>query len=101
MSRVTPNPLACPVDATIQEAARLMAEHDRVELPVIDSDSRPVGVISERDITRRAVAAGKVPITSVRQVMSRLAVPTGGEPNPAVDDDDGACCGMLPGRRGP
>jgi hypothetical protein len=41
------------VDATIQEAARLMAKHDRAELPVIDSDSWPIGVISERDITRR------------------------------------------------
>ncbi len=97
----TPYPVACPVDATIQEAARLMAQHDRTELPVVDADSRPIGVISERDITRRAVAAGKVPITSVRQVMSPSPAPAGGAPNPAVDDDEGACCGMLPGRLGP
>jgi CBS domain-containing protein len=59
-----------------------MVEHDRAELPVIDADSNPIGVISERDITRRAVAAGKVPITSVRQVMSFSPPLGGGAPKP-------------------
>lgn len=33
--------------------------------------------------------------------MSPLRLGDGGGPVAAVDDDEGACCGMLPGRRGP
>ena len=54
---------------TIQEAARLMAEMDAGIMPVREGD-RLVGMISDRDITVRAVAQGKGPDTSVRDVMT-------------------------------
>jgi CBS domain-containing protein len=56
-------------DQTIRDAARLMAECDCGVLPVGEND-RLVGMITDRDIAVRAVAAGKGPDTPVREVMS-------------------------------
>jgi CBS domain-containing protein len=55
---------------SIREAARMMAEIDAGALPVGEND-RLVGMITDRDIAVRAVAAGKGPDTPVRDVMSR------------------------------
>jgi CBS domain-containing protein len=54
---------------SIRDAARLMAEIDAGVLPVGEND-RLVGMITDRDIAVRAVAQGKGPTTSVRDVMS-------------------------------
>ena len=54
---------------TIRDVAKMMAEIDAGILPVGEND-RLVGMISDRDITVRAVAAGKGPETLVRDVMS-------------------------------
>jgi CBS domain-containing protein len=56
-------------DQSIREAARIMAEIDAGALPVGDND-RLLGMITDRDIAIRAVAAGKSPDTPVREVMS-------------------------------
>jgi CBS domain-containing protein len=57
-------------DQPISEAARLMGELDIGALPVEEND-RLVGMITDRDIAVRAVAAGRGPDTAVREVMSR------------------------------
>jgi len=54
---------------SIRDAARIMDEIDAGVLPVGEND-RLVGMITDRDITVRAVAAGKGPDTPVRDVMS-------------------------------
>jgi CBS domain-containing protein len=54
---------------TIRDVAKMMAEIDAGILPVGEND-RIVGMISDRDIAVRAVAAGKGPETPVRDVMS-------------------------------
>jgi CBS domain-containing protein len=54
---------------SIREAAQMMAELDAGALPVGEND-RLVGMITDRDIAVRAVAAGKGPDTPVREVMS-------------------------------
>jgi CBS domain-containing protein len=54
---------------TIREAARAMAEIDAGVLPVGEND-RLVGMITDRDIAVRAVAAGKSPDTPIREIMS-------------------------------
>ncbi len=54
---------------TIQEAARLMAEIDTGIMPVREGD-RLVGMITDRDITVRAVAQGRGPDTPIREVMT-------------------------------
>ena len=55
---------------TIREAARMMADIDAGAVPVQEND-RLVGMITDRDIAVRAVAAGKGPDTPVRDVMSQ------------------------------
>ena len=55
---------------TIRQAALLMGKNDCGALPVADKDSL-IGMITDRDIAIRAVAAGKGPKTLVREVMSQ------------------------------
>jgi CBS domain-containing protein len=56
-------------DETIQEAARAMASVDAGVLPVTEDD-RLVGMLTDRDIAIRGVAAGCGPDAKVRDVMS-------------------------------
>jgi CBS domain-containing protein len=57
-------------DDSLQTAARMMADLDAGILPVGEND-RLVGMITDRDITVRAVAAGRNPEkTTVRDAMS-------------------------------
>lgn len=56
-------------DQTIKDAAHLMAELDIGCLPVEDGD-RLVGMITDRDIAVRAIAEGRGPQTTIREVMS-------------------------------
>jgi CBS domain-containing protein len=55
--------------ATVREAARLMGDIDAGILPVAEGD-RLVGMITDRDIAIRAVAAGKGPDTTVGEAMT-------------------------------
>jgi CBS domain-containing protein len=57
-------------DQSISDAASLMAQCDAGAIPVGEND-RLVGMITDRDIAVRAVAAGKGPSTKVRDVMSQ------------------------------
>lgn len=56
-------------EATIREAARLMAETDVGALPVAAGD-RLAGMVTDRDIAIRAVAIGKGLDTTVGEVMT-------------------------------
>jgi CBS domain-containing protein len=60
----------CHPAQPIRDCSRLMAEIDSGVLPV-EADNQVVGMITDRDIAVRAVAAGKGPDTPVREVMSR------------------------------
>lgn len=57
-------------DQTLREAAQMMAECDSGALPV-GEDDRLVGMLTDRDITIRAVAKGLPPDTPIREVMSK------------------------------
>jgi CBS domain-containing protein len=54
---------------SIREVAKIMAEIDAGSVPVGEND-RLVGMITDRDIAIRAIAAGKGPDTPVGEVMS-------------------------------
>ena len=56
-------------DETIKEAAQHMRNGNFGMMPVGEND-RMIGAISDRDIAMRAVADGKAPSTTVREVMS-------------------------------
>ncbi|TAK83582.1 MAG: CBS domain-containing protein [Betaproteobacteria bacterium] len=59
----------CGPQQTIRDCARTMAANDIGVLPVAQDD-RLVGMVTDRDIAVRAVAAGKGPETPVREVLS-------------------------------
>ncbi len=56
-------------DDTIRDAAQHMRKNNFGMMPVGEND-RMIGAISDRDIAIRAVADGKGPDTTVREVMS-------------------------------
>ena len=67
---MTPGVEVIAPEASIYEAAEKMSHRDVGPLPVCDGE-RLVGMLTDRDITVRAVAAGKVPSEcKVRDVMS-------------------------------
>src|SRR3546814_7093168 len=67
-------------EQTIQAAAQLMTDIDAGVLPVGEND-RLVGMLTDRDIAVRAVARGRDPQTTVREVMTA-------EVQYCFDDDD-------------
>lgn len=56
-------------DETIRQAAEIMRQIDAGALPVGEND-RLIGMITDRDIAVRAVAQGKGPDVSIREVMT-------------------------------
>ena len=58
-SVMTPDPACCRADTPLRQVAQMMIDHDCGQIPVVDGDGRPVGVVTDRDIAIRIVAAGK------------------------------------------
>ncbi|TMQ70751.1 MAG: CBS domain-containing protein [Candidatus Eisenbacteria bacterium] len=110
---MTKDPAVCTPDTMLQVVALMMVDHDCGQIPVIESNSnaRPVGVVTDRDIIVRAVARGMNPLDmTARDVMTSPAVTV--TPDTKVEDcadtladkrvrrvpvvdDDGACSGMI------
>ena len=86
------DPFCCTIDTSLKDAARMMLDHDCGEIPVADNlqDLRPVGVITDRDITCRTVAHGKDPLQMiVRDCMTNRCLPVG--PDTSIEE----CCRVL------
>src|SRR5205823_6730958 len=67
---MTPDPELIDPTASIRDAAQRMKNEDIGALPVGEND-RLIGMVTDRDITMRAVAEDRLPSsTSVRDVMS-------------------------------
>lgn len=58
-SVMTANPASCKADTPLRAVAQMMVDNDCGQIPVVDADNRPVGVVTDRDIAVRVVAAGK------------------------------------------
>jgi CBS domain-containing protein len=58
------SPVVAAADESIAVAASRMRDNDVGCLPVVDSDGRLVGVVTDRDIVVRATADGKQPTTT-------------------------------------
>ena len=56
------NVACCGSDTPLQDVAGMMVDCDCGEIPVADAGGRVVGVITDRDITCRAVAQGRNPL---------------------------------------
>ena len=58
-------------DETVEVAARTLAHYNIGALPVCGSDGRLQGLVTDRDLVTRCIAAGKNPgMTKVSQIMS-------------------------------
>lgn len=67
------NPVCCTPETNLQEVARTMLQEDVGSIPVCEdtNSKRVIGVITDRDIAIRAVAAGRNPSEcTVREFMS-------------------------------
>lgn len=107
------SPACCTSDTSLQAVAKMMVDNDCGAIPVVDSDAskKPVGMITDRDITIRTVAEGKNPLDlTAADAMSNDAVTVTPETSVeeccnlmedkqvrriAVVDERGACCGMV------
>lgn len=61
---MTPDPACCLPQTKLTDVARMMAENNCGEIPVIGSreDRRPIGVVTDRDIVLRTLGAGVDPM---------------------------------------
>ena len=108
---MTPDPACCSPSTTLDQVAKMMIQNNCGEIPIVDSSSRPIGVVTDRDIVCRVVAEGKNPTGyTVESCMTRSVV-TVREDAPlndvlstmedhqirrvAVVDGDGCCTGII------
>jgi CBS domain-containing protein len=71
---MTHSPATCGPDTSIEQVARAMLTHDCGSIPVVDGE-RIVGVVTDRDIVIRAIAAGKCPLKmTAADLMSKPVV---------------------------
>jgi CBS domain-containing protein len=105
--------VCCTPDTSLKEVARLMSVNDCGDIPVVQDGEgrRPVGVITDRDITCRAVAEGLNPLElTAADCMSKPVVTV--TPDTVLEecchtmernqirrvpvvDERGACCGVV------
>ena len=105
------NVACCSPETSLPEVARMMVDNDCGEIPVVNASRAPIGVITDRDITCRAVAEGKNPLSmeagdcmtspcvtvmpdaTLEECIRKL------EDNQIrrvpVVDETGSCCGMV------
>ena len=70
---------------TVGVAARMLEHYNIGSLPVCGSDGRLCGLVTDRDLVIRCLAAGKSPAsTSVREVMSANVVCAGPDMDTAL-----------------
>lgn len=89
---MTADPACCTSDMSLQEVAKLMVDNDCGCIPVVDDQNnrKPVGMITDRDITIRTVAEGKNPLDlTVSDAMT--ANPFAVTPMTSLED----CCNLM------
>jgi len=110
---MTITPACCSADTSLQQVARMMIEHDCGAIPIVEGRDRakPIGIITDRDITCRAVAMGKNPLElTAKDCMSSpvCTIEPEADLNECCDileenqvrrvlviDHDGSCCGIV------
>jgi CBS domain-containing protein len=110
---MTQNPACCTPDATLQEVARMMKENDCGCIPVVNNyqEMKPVGTVTDRDITIRTVADSHNPINMKASDIMTSDIATV-KPQTSVEecfdvmedreirrvivvDEQGKCCGIV------
>lgn len=82
---MTVNPRTVSLNDSVVDAAHIMEQEDVGSVPVVDTDNVLVGMITDRDITLRVVAAGKDPLsTAAGEVATRQVSPA--YPDESLDE---------------
>lgn len=108
---MTPDPACCTPHTPLDEVAKLMVENDCGEIPVVDTNDRVIGVVTDRDIVCRVVADGKNPVGYTAETCMSQPVVTVDENTPIEDvvatmekhqirrvpvvADGGCCAGII------
>ena len=108
---MTPNPVRCSPETTLDQVARLMRQNDCGEIPIVDSTDHPIGVVTDRDIVCRVVADGKNPMAQTAESCMSQSVVTVAADAPLEDvisamekhqirrvpivDEQGCCAGII------
>ena len=108
---MTPDPACCTPSTTLDQVARMMVQNDCGEIPVIDVNDQPIGVVTDRDIVCRVVADGKNPIAYTADTCMSQPVVTVNANDPLdevvatmekhqirrvpVVDERGCCAGII------
>jgi CBS domain-containing protein len=110
---MTPSPAFATPATSLEDVAMMMEENDCGAIPIMEggASGRPVGVVTDRDITIRTVARGKNPfelragdvmsgppltihadetVDAAAELMGKIQVR-----RLIVIDDLGTCCGIL------
>ena len=62
-------------EESVEVAARQLAHYNIGALPVLDKTGKVCGMVTDRDLVIRCVAAGQIPAnTTVRQVMTKQVI---------------------------
>ena len=107
---MSPNVICIHPQESVAVAARLLAHHNIGVLPVCSSDGKLCGVVTDRDLVTRCMAANRLPEqTRVQDVMTGRIVSASSAMDVAVAAhlmgreqvrrlpvvDDGKLCGMV------
>ena len=109
----TKDPVCCTPESSLQDVAKKMVENDCGCIPIVENEETrlPIGMVTDRDITTRAVAMGKNPLDlTAGDLMTPSVVAVSPDTSLeeccnlmeerqirriAVVDNSGACCGIL------
>ena len=70
---MTRDPQCCRREDTARRAAEVMRDKDCGVVPIIDDARRVIGIVTDRDLAIRAIAAGKTPDTKLSELMTPMA----------------------------
>lgn len=110
---MTSDPCCCTPEMDLQQVAKMMTMHNCGAIPVVENEQskRLTGIITDRDITCRAVADGRIPFAAtVADIMTRQVYSV--TPDTDIEecirmmeehqvrrmpvcDGGGCCCGMV------
>lgn len=68
---MTKDPSCLRRDDTARQAAIVMRDRDCGAIPIIDDARRVIGIVTDRDLAIRAIAAGKGPDTRLGELMTQ------------------------------
>jgi CBS domain-containing protein len=73
---MTSDPACCRPHTMLDLVAKMMVQYNCGEIPVLDADDRPIGVVTDRDIVCRVVAEGKNPMAYPAETCMSASVVT-------------------------